>query len=614
MPMAIADVAPLATFIHGSPGDAGRTFHVAILSEGFLVQEVESFRFAAAALARTLLAESPFRRHRDRISITRIDCLSRRSAQVLQALKPPPPGFKGNTPFDAAFDLKIERIVEGDEVAVTALLLSLNALPTFSAIAVIVNSNLRAGVATGQVAWTTLHADGRRIAIHELGHAAFGLADEYAGLLGKPTELPRRYDGAERVEGNVTKRKLRADIPWRDLINVTDAFLPSTVASAPGTCAKVHPNKPLLAANALGLFEGAFTHHCGVFRATANCLMREEANPFCPVCDRIVDRKLGTGSLVPQPQLAASALPFTHVVTVPRLTATSEPCIVAGYDTVSGRISIFALDEVTAQAPKLTSLGDGVIERGWTSVAASDSGGDPILVFNRLTAGGPAISRLNRVIPNSTVTIDREFLGNAPLGFSHLSSLRIAFVPHLLHYSRLDGAIALERIVGVSGVATTQLLASSRVRSAVPFHPFLSSLASVELDGLPFIVSLDATNGIVRISAVNVPLSAASPATLLTDVFTSKPGFLIGFSTHCAAIRVNDVPKLVTYSAVTGLAVVWSFRQGGQGLDFQDAVRLGRGAATVFDVGLPALGDTAQTSQLWFYNAALKSFVLRRFA
>jgi hypothetical protein len=211
--------------------------------------------------------------------------------------------------------------------------------------------------------------------------------------------------------------------------------------------------------------------------------------------------------------------------------------------------------------------------------------------------------------------MDREFLGNSTAGFSHLTALRIGLVPHLLHYDRLDGAIALERVQqGAGDVVSPLLVGSSRLGSVDRFHPLLSSFAPVELDGSTFIVSLDASNGIVRISTINILSDGSAPAQLLTDVFTSKPQFLKDFSTHCAVISVNRRPKLVTYSPVTGLGMLWRFRKGGVGLDIEDFFRLGRGAFTVADVGLPALGDASQLSQLWFYNAALKSFVLRRFA
>jgi hypothetical protein len=336
-----------------------------------------------------LLAVPPFTRHVDRISITRIDCQSRRSSSVLQELKPPPPAFRNNTPFDAAFSLNIKRLVTGDEDAVVALLLTMNAMPVFSAIAVIVNSTLFGGGATGQVGWGTMDENGHRTFIHELGHAAFGLADEYAGLTQKADEDIRVFQGPEPVNPNVTTRRTRAKIPWRDIINVTDAFLPSTKASPPSGCVKVHPNRDNLPAGAIGLFEGANTQHCGVFRATENCLMRVSSAPFCRVCERAVDARLGTGSMVPQPQLRAAAEPFTHVVTVPRMGGAPEACLLAAYDTFSGRLSVFALDEVPNQAPKLTPLGGIVIEAGWTSLAATQSGINALLVVDRPTPGGP---------------------------------------------------------------------------------------------------------------------------------------------------------------------------------------------------------------------------------
>src|SRR5690606_36148011 len=89
--------------------------------------------------------------------------------------------------------------------------------PECDQITVIVNAPERGG-AGGQVAWTSNSgADWREVAIHELGHSAFGLADEY------DYGGPDTFDDDEPEEPNVTKVSNPANCKWSAFVTAGNA-------------------------------------------------------------------------------------------------------------------------------------------------------------------------------------------------------------------------------------------------------------------------------------------------------------------------------------------------------------------------------------------------------
>ena len=75
----------------------------------------------------------------------------------------------------------------------------------------IVNS-AKYGGAGGTVATCSTNVSAAQIAIHEIGHSAFGLADEYGG---NGTGTP----AGEPIEPNVTRNTDRATNKWNALID-----------------------------------------------------------------------------------------------------------------------------------------------------------------------------------------------------------------------------------------------------------------------------------------------------------------------------------------------------------------------------------------------------------
>lgn len=114
-------------------------------------------------------------------------------------------------------------------------------------------------------------------ALHEGGHAWFGLADEYC------TNGTDNYTGSEPGAPNVTKVSTRTGLKWAHHVGATLTTVPNPNCAQCNTAASTKP------VGTVGLFEGAKYHHCKLYRPEHDCKMRNSEKPFCTVCkERIV--------------------------------------------------------------------------------------------------------------------------------------------------------------------------------------------------------------------------------------------------------------------------------------------------------------------------------------
>ena len=147
-------------------------------------------------------------------------------------------------------------------------------------VVVLVNLNVRggAGGTTDRPAWvTTTSAPGERweaVALHEIGHS-FGLADEYDDAA-QPVPEP------SRLEPNVTARRRGADAPWAARCTPGIAHDPTSDFQG----------RPAVPAGTIGTFEGARYRPRDRYRPTATCLMRTTNQPFCPICQAVIEEVL----------------------------------------------------------------------------------------------------------------------------------------------------------------------------------------------------------------------------------------------------------------------------------------------------------------------------------
>jgi len=264
-------------------GPASQRWNLVILSDGYQQNQLPQFHNDVQSFIATLFQTPPFDELACAINVFRIDVASTDSG----ADDPAACGGTGATArtyFDASFcNSGIQRLLEVNDATVHSVV---NAqMPQAHMIMVIVNSPVYGG-SGGGVATFSLAAGANEIALHEMGHTAFGFADEYeyfAGC-GSGEAGHDHYTGGEPSQPNVTANTNRATLKWRDLVQ-TATPLPTT---SNANCAQCDPQGNPLPAATVGAYEGAFYNHCGAYRPQFNCRMRSLGNPYCAVCQRVI--------------------------------------------------------------------------------------------------------------------------------------------------------------------------------------------------------------------------------------------------------------------------------------------------------------------------------------
>lgn len=255
-------------------GPAAARWNAVVLSEGYRESELGQFAGDAQRFADALLATTPFDENERAINVFRVDVASTDSG----ADDPEACGGTGATPatfFDATYcGAGIDRLllVDTETVMETAS----EAVPEWHVAVVIVNATKYGGSGAAGVPVYSLAADAEKIAIHELGHSGFGLADEYCEAGGDRD----RYEGDEPVEPNITADPDRATLKWGAHV-LAGTPLPTTTNP---DCSRCDPQPSPRPASLVGAFEGAGRFRCGLWRPRFTCAMNDLRDPFCPVC------------------------------------------------------------------------------------------------------------------------------------------------------------------------------------------------------------------------------------------------------------------------------------------------------------------------------------------
>ena len=219
-------------------------------------------------------------RYADAINVWRVDVSSTDSG----ADDPVACGGTGASPatyFDATFcNGGIKRLLLVN--ATTAINVATAQVPQWHMIMAMVNTPIYGG-GGGAVATFSMAPGANEIGIHEMGHTAFGLADEYEYWAGCGVDTGHdNHPAFEPAEPNVTIDSNRATIKWGDLIAAATP-MPTT---SNADCSQCDPQASPVAAGTVGAFEGAHYYHCDAFRPEFDCRMRALNNDFCAVCQR----------------------------------------------------------------------------------------------------------------------------------------------------------------------------------------------------------------------------------------------------------------------------------------------------------------------------------------
>ncbi|WP_077489440.1 M64 family metallopeptidase [Sinomonas mesophila] len=268
------------TQISGS-APRNRAFNIVLLGDGFQAAQQGTFNSACTAFVTALLGTPPFNDLAPAINVFRVNVTSTDSG----ADDPTSAGGTGATArtyFDATFGGNgIRRLLLCNTT--TVLTVAAAQVPEFTLALLVVNSTVYGG-AGGSVGTFSLATGANEIAIHEAGHTAFGLADEYPYYAGGSEPGHDHHPATEPSEPNVTINSNRATLKWRWAVAASTAI---PTMSNPD-CSTVDSRPSPVPAGTVGAFEGAHYYHCGAFRPEFDCKMRNLGVPFCAVCRAVI--------------------------------------------------------------------------------------------------------------------------------------------------------------------------------------------------------------------------------------------------------------------------------------------------------------------------------------
>jgi hypothetical protein len=279
--MSTADGSVIGSTQISGAAPRNRGFNVVLLAEGFTAAQQNDFNNACSAFVHAFLETPPFNELSPAINVFRINVSSTDSG----ADDPAAAGGTGATArtyFDATFGgNNIRRLLVCN--ASTALHVAAAQVPEFTVALVVVNSSVYGG-SGGGVGTYSMAGGATEIAIHEMGHTAYGLADEYPYYAGGNETGHDHHPPGEPGEPNVTINADRNTLKWRWALAPTTAI---PTMSNPN-CGQADNRPSPVPGGTVGLFEGAHYYHCGAYRPEYDCKMRALGLPFCRVCRQVI--------------------------------------------------------------------------------------------------------------------------------------------------------------------------------------------------------------------------------------------------------------------------------------------------------------------------------------
>lgn len=241
---------------------------VAILAEGYTLQEIQTFYEDADIACKSIFDHEPFKSMKKRFNVVAVASPSTDSGVSVPRLNE----WK-HTAFGSHFStFYSDRYLTTSRVK--AIHDALAGIP-YEHIIILANTEEYGGggIYNSYTLTTAHHPMFRPVVVHEFGHSFGGLADEYF------------YDN------DVMTDTYPLDIePWEQNISTQVDFAAKWKDMLSGntpvpTPAEVSENYPT------GVYEGGGYSAKGIFRPAENCRMRTNEYPaFCPVCQRALRR------------------------------------------------------------------------------------------------------------------------------------------------------------------------------------------------------------------------------------------------------------------------------------------------------------------------------------
>lgn len=255
-------------YLHQS-GNEEDCIDVAILAEGYTVDEMDIFNQDAKIAMESLFNHEPFKSMQNRFNIVAIEAPSQDSGVSI-----PGQGLWKQTAFGSHFDT-----FYSDRYLTTSRVKSIHdALAGIFYEHIIILANTEqyggGGIYNSYTLTTTHNPMFRPVVVHEFGHSFGGLADEYFYDDQDPTAMTHPYE-VEPWEQNITTM-VDFESKWKDM-------LPKNIPIPTPVEKKVeYP---------VGVYEGGGYVSKGIYRPADDCRMRTNNYPvFCPVCQRSLTR------------------------------------------------------------------------------------------------------------------------------------------------------------------------------------------------------------------------------------------------------------------------------------------------------------------------------------
>jgi hypothetical protein len=532
-----------------------RALNIVVLSEGFLPDRENVFFAQVENFNRVLRASSPFHHFPSLVAVwalfvsstaslaniedaTRCDWRRDASGKISNDPKKDDEPSKIATAFGALYcrarDSKrqvIERTLRGDPARVKAAIDGQPELAGLDVAALVLVDNVKAygGEAKDEIGWFSMVKGWEQTAIHELGHSAFLLADEY------DYDGPSRFNSSEPAEPNITVRANRDALRafwntgpskfslfrWYELM---DPNTPTPTSVPNPTCAPLASTsaqaaKPGVAPDTVGLFEGAKNSPCDIFRPRLDCRMRHSVKAFCPVCEWAIGNRLVRTS---------DPLRVDNRVTVPgawtllsfyheepsRAPLKSDLGRFVFYAGTTGDYEVREARAVLEPLPPALSAPGAQIDPLWTSLSTCEIAGLPHFLAHSLPLGRLALYEV--VSDAGKPRLDLRFdSGNNAAPWTHVTTFTSGGEPHMIGYNSGTGHIEISKLTA-NDVAPV-VISGTALDPKNLWLPGYTLISTFTIDSVPHVLRHNAVDGVVHVQSLDPP--GTGPNT-----FMSKPG------------------------------------------------------------------------------------------
>ena len=549
-----------------SGGD--RALNIVVLSEGFAAGRVGVFVSEVRRFDRALRATSPFHRFPNLLTVSALfvpstDSLASITDATRCAWRAPdaagqipsddaPSPFK--TPFGALYCRKrdttparafVPRYMSGSTAAVRAAIAAEPVLSSLDVAPLVLIDNNQAdgGGEKDRIGWFSMTSDWVEVAIHELGHSAFRLADEY------DNDGPSRHDPAEPAAPNITTRGTRdallafwnstpsktSLIRWHQLIDPatpTPTSVPNVDCSVLATPVEAQLAKPRVLQGAVGLFEGADYSPCGVFRPRLACRMRHRNQAFCPVCEWSIGSKLSRVHNLMRVDTRTTAPGASTLLAFFNEDATRAPPFtdrgrLVFYAGGTGEYVIHPAALGNPLPPPLTAAGSR-IDAAWTSLSTCEIAGAPHLLAHSLPLGRIAIFEV--VDAGGSPRLDIRFDSGAnAVPWTHVTTFVRTGVTHMIGYQSTTGSNEISRIDANNAKPTP--VASTALDPTNLWLLGCSIITTFTINSVPHVLKHRPTDGVVHIQSLDPP--GPGPNTFISQPGHWSPGatVAVGYET-----------------------------------------------------------------------------------